>query len=819
MIPQDDIYLYNSGKAQKAYLTFGCHYVDDLKAYRFAVYAPNATSVSVVGNFNNWSMTNNPMERIEGGIFVCVVHEVDEDDIYKYAITTHSGEVLFKADPYAFASELRPNTASKICNLDGYKWKDAKYLEKKKKSKHRNNQPISIYELHLGSWKRDEDNEFLNYREIADQLSVYVKEMGFTHVEIMPITEYPLDDSWGYQVVGYYSITARYGTPQDFMYFMDKMHSAGIGVILDWVPAHFPKDAHGLRLFDGTAVYENPDPNRAEQYQWGTLHFDYGRNEVRSFLISNIMFFIEYYHIDGFRLDAISAMIYFNFGKEDINANPSREPDVINYNAVNFLRELNEVVAINHPEVMMIAEESTSYEKLTERSEQGLGFSFKWNMGFMHDMLKYLKYDPLHRKDIHHNLTFGMHYAYSENFVLSFSHDEVVHGKKSMIDKIAGDYPQKFMTLRAFYGFMYSHPGKKLLFMGDEFGQFIEWNYHIELDWFLHDYDSHNNLSKYVKDLNKFYKENPALYELDDSWEGFTWLNVDDYEHSTISYMRNSLPTSSKSPETSKTHIISVSNFTPVSREDYRLALPCGGTLVEVLNSDNTKYGGGGMVNKKKIKSTVITEKTGTANGASEQAKDHYALINLPALSTIYFEFTMEEKKSAKTSKTSKVTEEKLKKEVNAKAESVNKKSTTKDEVEAKVKKAETKAKKTTTKKAVAEEKAETKAKKTTTKKAVAEEKAETKAKKTTTKKAVAEEKAETKAKKTTTKKAVAEEKAETKAKKTTTKKAVAQEKAEAKAKKTTTKKAVAQEKAETKAKKTTTKKSAAKKESKSKDK
>ena len=485
--------------------------------------------------------------------------------------------------------------------------------------------PVSIYEMHLGSWRRHEDGNFFTYRETADELVPYLKKMGFTHVELMPLTEHPFDGSWGYQVTGYYSVTSRYGTPQDFMYLVDKLHEAGIGVILDWVPAHFPRDAHGLRKFDGTALFEHENPLQGEMPQWGTMLFNYGRPEVQSFLVSSAVFFMDVYHIDGMRIDAVSSMLYLNFGKEEGQYIPNKYGGTDNIDAIAFLKKLNSVILTCFPGAMMIAEESSAYPLVTKPPyDGGLGFTFKWDMGFMNDSLKYMETDHLFRKYKHNSLTFSMQYAFSENYILPFSHDEVVHGKRSMVDKMFGDYWQKFASLRAFYGYIFAHPGKKLLFMGNEFAQFIEWNFAQELDWFLLDYDSHRSMQTYLKKLNGFYQKHRALYEIEDSWDGFDWLNVNDSDNSVIAFMRLSGPWRGKVQR-----IVSVTNFTPVVHYDYKIAMPQTGVLREILNSDDPAFGGSGVKNLPEIR-----VEANPFNG-----KDASAQITLPPLATVYFMF------------------------------------------------------------------------------------------------------------------------------------------------------------------------------------
>ena len=621
---QDDVFLFNTGEAQRAYLMMGCHKVEETGEYRFCVWAPNAKGVSVVGEFNDWNPDKNPMEPHEGGLFVAYVKEAKHGDMYKYLIHGYDGQDYYKADPFAFYSELRPGTASRVYDLADYDWTDEKFLKKRART-NLQKRPVSIYEMHLGSWRQHEDGSFFTYRETADELVPYLKKMGFTHVEVMPLTEHPFDGSWGYQVTGYYSITSRYGTPEDFMYLVDKLHEAGIGVILDWVPAHFPRDAHGLRRFDGTALFEHENPMQGEMPQWGTMLFNYGRPEVQSFLVSSAMFFMDVYHIDGMRIDAVSSMLYLNFCKEDGQYVPNKYGGTENLEAIAFIKKLNSVLLTNYPGIMMIAEESSAYPLVTKPPyDGGLGFTFKWDMGFMNDSLKYMETDHLFRKYKHNNLTFSMQYAFSENYILPFSHDEVVHGKHSMVDKMFGDYWQKFASLRAFYGYIFAHPGKKHLFMGDEFAQFIEWNFAKELDWFLLDYDSHRTMQNYMKKLNAFYQKHRAFYDIEDSWDGFDWITVDDKDNSVIAFMRISTPWRGKVQK-----IVSVTNFTPVVHYDYKIAMPATGVLREILNSDDPSFGGSGVKNLPQIEVTADPF----------HGREASAAITLPPLATVYFMF------------------------------------------------------------------------------------------------------------------------------------------------------------------------------------
>ncbi len=523
-----------------------------------------------------------------------------------------------RADPYGFESELRPNTASLLRNLDGYRWGDRQWMEERSKRDLRRS-PMNIYEVHLGTWRRGEDGRVLNYEEIADQLAPYAQKMGYTHVELLPVMEHPFDGSWGYQVTGYYAPTSRYGTPDQFRRFVDRMHQAGIGVILDWVPAHFPKDEIGLRRFDGTPCYEHADPRRSEMPQWGTMLFDYARGEVSSFLISNAVYWCREYHADGLRCDAVSCMLYLDFGKEPGQWLPNQYGGRENLDAINFLRRMNETVSRECPGAVTIAEESTAFPAVTHpASEGGLGFGFKWNMGWMNDILSYIQKDPIYRRYHHNQVTFSMMYAYSENYVLSFSHDEVVHGKHSMLDKHPGDVWRKFAGLRALYGYYMAHPGKKLLFMGGEFGQFIEWKDTDQLDWFLLNYDKHPQLQHYVETLNRLYRDTPALHQVDDSWDGFTWLNVDDAERSVLGFLRSAPGSDS---------VAVLINFTPQPYGQYRLALPYDCELTEILNSDREAYAGSGQYNACTLRAEAVPQNN----------LPYSCLVCAPPLAAVYF--------------------------------------------------------------------------------------------------------------------------------------------------------------------------------------
>jgi 1,4-alpha-glucan branching enzyme len=615
----NDIYLFNVGEAQQAYNTFGCHYIPQLQTHRFMVWAPNARAVSVVGDFNDWDPLATPMQR-EADVFYAFVNGLKDGDTYKYHITGFDGGKVFKADPFAFHTEVRPKTASKVWNIQGFAWHDADY-RKNLEDYDVYRSPVSIYEMHIGSWRQKPDYRFPNIREVADELASYASEMGYTHVELLPVTEYPLDDSWGYQVTGFFAPTSRYGTPQDYMYFVDKMHQHGIGVILDWVPAHFPKDAHGLAKFDGTCLFEHQNPIQANHPQWGTLIFNYGRPEVVSFLVSSALMFFDLYHIDGIRVDAVTSMLYLNYARKKGEYIPNEFGGDIDLNAVEFLKKLNATILCRYPKAITVAEESTAYPKITQPPyDGGLGFTHKWNMGFMHDTLKYMGMDPLYRQFNHDKITFSMFYAFTENFILPYSHDEVVHGKKSMIDKISGDYDQKFASLRLLYGFMFAHPGKKLMFMGCEYGQFIEWDYKKELDWFLLAYPRHKEMQAYVKALNHFYKANEALYDKDDGWDGFIWLNVSERQKSSVCFMRTGR----------EQRLVCAFNFTPVSNQDFRIGLPGPGTLTEVFSSDGVSYGGGGVAN-----AAPVENDDSPYAGLPQSAK-----ITLPPMSALYFEFS-----------------------------------------------------------------------------------------------------------------------------------------------------------------------------------
>ena len=636
-ITEFDTYLFAEGKHYDVYEKFGAHpmTIDGVKGTYFAVWAPHARRVSVVGDFNMWDGALNPMQMMQtSGIYELFIPDVAPGAVYKYQILTRDGEILYKADPYGNQCQVRPDNANVVADLTGYKWKDTDWIENRKQQTRETElkKPMAIYECHLGSWKKkieDSDFGFYTYRELAKMLCDYVKKMGYTHVELMGIAEYPFDGSWGYQVTNYYAPTSRYGSPEDFMYFVDHMHANGIGVILDWVPAHFPRDAHGLGRFDGMPLYEHPDPRRGEHPDWGTYIFDFGRNEVSNFLTANALFWVEKFHVDALRVDAVASMLYLDYGKQDGQWLPNKDGGNENYDAIELLRKINTVMEERNPGAFLIAEESTAWAGVTApASMKGLGFLYKWNMGWMNDFLEYMKMDPYFRSFNHNRLTFSLSYTYAENYVLVISHDEVVHLKCSMLNKMPGVEMDKFANLRTAYGFMYGHPGKKLLFMGQEFGQLREWSEARSLDWFLLDQPLHKKMQKWVADLNHMYTTYDACYYNDNNQMGFEWTKVDDANTSIIAFVRRG--------KTVKDQLLFVCNFVPVERKDYWIGVPCLTEYEEIINSDAKIYGGSGTKNGK-VK-------------AFEEKCDRmpYAIsIDIAPLSMIVFKYDYVDKKPA----------------------------------------------------------------------------------------------------------------------------------------------------------------------------
>lgn len=625
-----DRYLFALGDHHKIYEKLGAHplSVEGVAGVYFAVWAPNARNVSIIGDFNQWHGGKHQMRVLGGsGIWELFVPDIGVGEKYKFEIKDQAGNRMIKSDPYGLAFEKRPQTASIVTDVDGYSWGDTEYLEERR---HRNplQQPISIYEVHLGSWKRkgQEGEDFLSYRDLGRELVAYVKEMGYTHIELLPIAEHPLDGSWGYQVTGYFAPTARFGTPDDFQFFVDHCHQNGIGVILDWVPAHFPRDAHGLASFDGTHLYEHQDPRKGEHKDWGTLIFNYGRNEVRNFLVANALFWLEKYHIDGLRVDAVASMIYLDYSRKAGEWIPNQYGGRENLEAIDFLKRLNELVFGYYPGVMMIAEESTAWPGVSKPTYLGgLGFNFKWNMGWMNDFLTYFSKDPIYRKYHHNMITFALLYAFHENFILVLSHDEVVHGKRSLLDKMPGDFWQKFANLRTLLAFMFGHPGKKLLFMGAEIGQWQEWQENKSLDWHLLDYEPHQGLQRLVSDLNRLLQTEPALHSLDFDYRGFEWIDFQDSDHSVIAFLR-------KTDHADDT-LLFVCNFTPHYHESYRIGAPVAGFYEEVFNSDSAYYWGSNKGNHGGIHSEPVPW-----HGRSDSLN-----LQLPPLATVVLKIKMPE--------------------------------------------------------------------------------------------------------------------------------------------------------------------------------
>ena len=621
-----DQYLLGQGNHYEIYKKLGAHLVDDgdKKGTYFAVWAPNAQKVSVIGEFNDWDLTADVMERNDPvGIYTCFVEGAKENEMYKFCIETKKGELLYKADPYANYAELRPGTASRITDISKIKWTDKAWMDQRLKWDHKE-KPMSIYEVHIGSWRKHPEDEdgFYNYREFAKEIVKYVHDMGYTHIELMGIAEHPFDGSWGYQVTGYFAPTSRYGTPEDFAWMINYLHKNKIGVILDWVPAHFPKDAHGLADFDGAPEYEYADPRMGEHPDWGTKIFDFGKNEVKNFLISNALFWIEHFHIDGLRVDAVASILYLDYGKKDGEWVPNEFGGNKNLQAVEFFKHLNSVVLGRNPGAVMIAEESTAWPKVTgEVEDDGLGFSLKWNMGWMHDFTEYMKLDPLFRKGAHYNMTFAMSYAYSEKYILVLSHDEVVHLKCSMINKMPGLGWEKFENLKAAYAFMMGHSGKKLLFMGQDFAQLREWSEKRELDWYLLAEKEHQQMQSWVRDLLHLYRRRKAFYEQDNTWEGFEWINADDRDRSIYSFVCHA--------KGGKQNLLFVISFTPVAREDYRVGVPKRKQYRLILNSDEEKYGGTG-----KKRPAVYKAEKSECDG-----RPYSFAYSLPAYGVAIFEF------------------------------------------------------------------------------------------------------------------------------------------------------------------------------------
>ncbi len=623
---KDILKLFETQVITNAYEVFGSF--EDGEKVSFRLWAPNARAVSVVGDFNDWDTCANPMQQMEGGCWKTEIENIGNFSNYKYAIVRCDGSTVLKSDPYARHFETAPANASKVYFGDDYKWGDGEWI----KSKHGRNvyeSPVNIYEVHAGSWRRYADGNVYDYIKLAKELAKYVKKMNYTHVELMPITEYPFDGSWGYQVTGYFAPTSRYGTPADFKKFVDIMHQNGIGVILDWVPAHFPKDENGLYRFDGTACYEYADPKKGEHKEWGTAVFDYSKPQVKSYLISSAVFWLKEYHIDGLRVDAVASMLYLDYGRQNGEWVPNCYGGHENLEAVEFFKELNKAAFSADESVLMIAEESTAWPLVTKPADVGgLGFNFKWNMGWMNDMLRYMSLDPLFRKNNHDCLTFSFFYAFSENFVLPISHDEVVHGKCSMINKMPGEYDAKFENLKAFYAYMMAHPGKKLLFMGQEFAQFIEWNYEKELDWLLLDYDKHRGMQQFTAKLNEFYLKNSPLWEVDYSWEGFKWISNDDNAQSIIAFRR----INKKGEE-----IIAVCNFVPVARQDYRIGVPTAGSYRRVFCTDDVEFGG-----KTELKRAGYKAEKKPMHGY-----DYSLSLDIPPMSVSFFASPVKRQKKA----------------------------------------------------------------------------------------------------------------------------------------------------------------------------
>ena len=632
-------YLFHEGTAISAYEYMGAHATthDGVPGYMFRVWAPRAQAVSVVGDFNFWDANAHPMHKITDGIWECFLPGGQPYDAYKFAITGADGKLRFKADPYAFHAETRPGTSSKLYSIEGYQWGDSAWKETCRKNPVYS-APLNIYEVHLGSWRRRENGDFIDYRDMARQLAPYVKEMGFNYIELLPITEYPLDDSWGYQCTGYFAPTSRYGTPEDFMYFVDHMHQAGIGIILDWVPAHFCKDEHGLYEFDGTCCYEYDDPKKSEHASWGTRVFDYARPEVKSFLLSSAAFWLKEYHIDGIRVDAVASMLYLDYDRPDGQWTPNKDGGKENLEAIDFLRELNKTAFAVNPDVLMVAEESTAWPMVTKPADiGGLGFNLKWNMGWMNDMCHYLKMDPWFRQGNHKDITFSMFYAFSENYILPLSHDEVVHMKGSVMGKMPGDRHQKFAGVRSFYAYTMAHPGKKLSFMGVELGTEAEWAFYKALDWDLLENEDNRQLHRYIQDINRFYLDNAPLWEVDFDWSGFEWLVPDDNHNNVVVFIRR---------DKAGKELVCAINFSPNAYEDYRFGCPQVSEYVEVFNSDAPIYGGSGAVNTTPCK----------VSWTPSHGRESSVSIRIPPMGAVFLEGRgkLRAKPKAKTEKSAK---------------------------------------------------------------------------------------------------------------------------------------------------------------------
>ena len=706
------LYLFHQGNNAQAYKFFGSHTanIGGQDGIIFRVWAPRAVDVCVVGDFNHWNREMNYMNKIsDGGIWELFIPGLKQFDNYKYSIRTTGGQIKLKADPYGYHMETRPNTASKVYDIDCYKWTDEKWM-KEKETKDVYRSPMNIYEFHLNSWfKKNDEDELFSYMELAEKLIPYVKDMGYTHIEMMPVAEFPFDGSWGYQQIGYYAPTSRFGTPADFMQFIDYCHNHGVGVILDWVPAHFPKDAAGLYEFDGECCYEYTDPNKREHYNWGTRVFDWGKPEVQSFLISNANYWITEYHIDGLRVDAVASMLYLDYDRQDGAWTPNKYGSNENLEAVEFLQKLNATLFERHKSLLMIAEESTAWPMVTKPTDiGGLGFNFKWNMGWMNDMLSYMSMNPEYRQYHHDKLTFSFYYAFSENFILPISHDEVVYGKCSMLDKMSGPRDKRFDSLRTFLSYMTAHPGKKLTFMGQEFAQYKEWNYKTGLDWDILQFDEHKRYSEFVKALNNFYKENSPLWEIDYDWTGFSWISNDDYKNSIIAFRRKD----SKGNE-----IIAVCNFLPQEQEVYSFGVPYYADYKEVFSTDAKEFGGSGLANR-----------TFTAKCEGMHGLDYSITMKIPAMSAIFLKpenirNPEDDKPKVKKTASKKATTEKAEKKT------ASKKPAAKKTAEKKTASEKPAAKKTAEKKTASEKPV---AKKTAEKKTASEKPA---AKKTTSKK------------------------------------------------------------------------------------